>query len=373
MPERFVNPDEIMMRAIQLAQQGAGLVEPNPMVGAVIVDEALRLIAEGFHEKSGGPHAEVNAINSARRSGESCKLHHATLYVTLEPCAHYGKTPPCTDAVINAGFRKVVIGCKDPASHEMGNGIQRLKDAGIDVEVGVLQFECEKLIRPFTKLMTEAIPYIHAKWAMTLDGKIATSTGASQWISNEDSRQIVHQLRGRMDAILVGSGTVRADDPLLTARPPGKRIATRIVLDSNAAIPFDSKLVQSASETPLIVACLEDSPSRNRDLLTRAGVEVLLCPADEQNRPRLDFLLRELGSRKMTNLLLEGGSGVLGTFFDLNLVDEVHAFIAPKIVGGDRSPGPIAGAGVAQMSEALKFQETKVTSVNGDIYVNGWL
>ena len=300
-------------------------------------------------------------------------LKNATLYVTLEPCAHRGKTGPCTEAVIAAGIRKVVIGCNDPAPHTKGNGIKHLEEAGIEVEVGLLQSECEKLIRPFTKLMRTGLPYVHAKWAMTLDGRIASHTGSSQWITNEDSRKIVHQLRGRMDAILVGAGTVRADNPLLTTRPAGQRIATRIVLDSNASIPLDSKLVQSVSEAPLLIACLAKNSEKRCLKLEQAGVEVIRCPANNQSQPCIEFLLTELGSRKMTNLLVEGGSEVLGSFFDLKQIDEVHTFIAPKIIGGVNSPGPVAGTGISEMNHALHFQEGKTITINGDIYFNGYL
>lgn len=373
MPTQFSNSAEVMQRAVRLARLGEGLVEPNPMVGAVIVDDAFRLITQGYHEKFGGPHAEVNAIQAAGVRLNNTDLKNAILFVTLEPCAHHGKTPPCAEAVAAAGIRKVVIGCKDPAPHTKGSGIEHLQNAGIEVESGILQSECEKLIRPFTKLMTTAKPYVHAKWAMTIDGRIASHTGSSKWISNEDSRKVVHQLRGRMDAILVGSATVRADDPLLTTRPAGKRIATRIVLDSNASIPTNSKLVQTVSEAPLIIACLEDSSEPQRRQLEQAGVEIIRCPADIQNRPCLEFLLQELGSRNMTNLLVEGGANVLGSFFDLNLVDEVHTFIAPRIIGGANSPGPVAGTGLCEMSHALQFQETETTTINGDIYFNGYL
>ncbi len=369
MPECFSNPAEVMRRAIQLARRGRGSVEPNPMVGAVIVDDRLQLLAEGYHEKHGGPHAEINAIEALPDCDPDLKK--ATLYVTLEPCAHRGKTGPCADAVIAAGFRKVVIGCKDPAPHTMGKGVKRLQEAGITVEVGLLQSECEQLIRPFTRLMKTGRPYVHAKWAMTLDGRIASHTGSSRWISSETSRKIVHQLRGWMDAILVGAGTVRADDPLLTTRPPGQRTASRIILDSNASISLNSRLVQSASEVPLIIACLENSSDEKCGELQRRGVEIIRCPADSHNRPDLKYLLKELGSRSMTNLLVEGGSKVLGSFFDSCLIDEVHVFIAPKIIGGAVSPGPIAGIGIPEMKDAVHFRETSIREIDGDIYFNG--
>lgn len=366
---QFSSPEQVMQRAIDLAKQGQGFVEPNPMVGAVIVDEQLRLIAQGYHEKFGEPHAEVNAI----RAAGSVTLKNMMLFVTLEPCAHQGKTPPCAQAVIEAGFRKVYIGCEDPASHTSGKGIELLRDAGVEVETGLLKQETEKLLRPFTKLMTTGKPYVHAKWAMTLDGRIASHAGSSKWISNEQSRKIVHQLRGRIDGILVGAGTVRADDPLLTTRPAGPRIASRIILDSEASLPLDSKLVQSVCDAPLIVACTEQAPDQRCNELEQAGVDVIRCPEDSNGRPSLCFLLEKLGQRKMTNLLVEGGAEVLGTFFDLRQIDEVHIFIAPRIIGGADSPGPVGGTGISEMCDALAFQEVTTTSLAGDLYFNGYL
>ncbi|MBL4883020.1 MAG: bifunctional diaminohydroxyphosphoribosylaminopyrimidine deaminase/5-amino-6-(5-phosphoribosylamino)uracil reductase RibD [Planctomycetaceae bacterium] len=374
-----------MQFAIALAKQGQGFVEPNPMVGAVIVDDDLRVIAHGYHELYGGPHAEANAIQAAglhdntglqEKTGlqdNAVTLNNATLFVTLEPCAHQGKTPPCAQAVIAAGIRKVYIGCADPAVHTSGKGIELLRQAGLEVKIGLLQTEAQNLIRPFTKLMTTGLPYVHAKWAMTLDGRIASHTGSSKWISNEQSRHIVHQIRGRMDGILVGAGTVRADDPLLTTRPAGARIATRIVLDSKALLSLDSKLVQSISQAPLIVACSTNATEDRCHQLSQAGVEVIRCPQDRQNRPSINHLLCKLGKRKMTNLLVEGGAETLGTFFDNSLVDEVHVFVAPRIIGGQNSPGPVAGLGIAEMSQAFSFQDMTTSSIAGDLYFNGRL
>ena len=235
MAETFADPRSVMGRAIELASCGIGRVEPNPAVGAVIVDAELNLIAEGYHERFGGPHAEINALHQAGELPET-----ATMFVTLEPCCHQGKTPPCTSALIDAGIKKVVIGMQDAAPHVDGRGIAQLKSAGIDTEVGLLQDQIRRLNAPFIKLVTTGMPYVHAKWAMTLDGKIASRTGHSKWISNSMSREVVHRLRGRMDAVLIGSGTASADDPLLTARPDGPRAAARIVLDSQAKLPINA-------------------------------------------------------------------------------------------------------------------------------------
>lgn len=373
MPRQFSSPEQVMQHAINLAKQGQGFVEPNPMVGAVLVDDDLRLISQGYHEKHGGPHAEINAFRDAGLSTGNSTLKQATLFVTLEPCAHFGKTPPCAQAVIDAGIRKVFIGCQDPAPHTSGQGIELLTQAGITVEVGLLQSEAQKLIRPFTKLMTTGKPYVHAKWAMTLDGRIASHTGSSKWISNKQSRSVVHQIRGRMDGILVGSGTVRADDPLLTTRPAGARVATRIVLDSHAWLPLDSKLVQTISEATLIVACNENAPESRCMELEQAGVEIIRCPENSQNRPSIQHLLQELGLRKMTNLLVEGGAEVLGEFFDQSQVDEGHVFVAPCIIGGKDAPGPVAGLGLSEMSQAFQLGDVTTQNISGDLYFNGLL
>ena len=249
----FSSNEDVMRRAIELAQQGIGYVEPNPAVGAVLVDGDRKVLGEGWHQRFGGPHAERNAFaDFAERypdAEERKRLTEtATLFVTLEPCCHTGKTPPCTDAVLESGVRRVVIGLRDPFPKVDGGGIAILEKAGIEVTVGQLEEDVRWLNAPFLKLVQTSLPYVHVKWAMTLDGKIATRTGASQWISNERSRAIVHKLRGRMDAIIVGAGTARADDPSLTARPPGPRTATRIVVDSGANLPPDSKLVETAAE-----------------------------------------------------------------------------------------------------------------------------
>jgi diaminohydroxyphosphoribosylaminopyrimidine deaminase / 5-amino-6-(5-phosphoribosylamino)uracil reductase len=359
--------DEVFMRrAIELARRGLGFVEPNPAVGAVIVDDSRCVIGEGWHERFGGPHAEVNALAAA---GEAAR--GATLFVSLEPCCHFGKTPPCTRAVVAAGIRRVVVGTVDPATHVRGGGIAELRAAGVEVDVGILETDAKRLIAPFATLMTSGRPWFHAKWAMTLDGKLASRTGSSQWISNETSRAVVHQLRGRMDAILVGVGTVLADDPLLTARPNGPRIATRIVLDSQCRTPLDSKLVKTARDAPLLVVATEAAPPDRRHALLSAGAEVLVSAVRANGRLDLDRLALEFGRRSMTNVLLEGGATVLGSFFDQSLLDEIHAFIAPMLVGGADARSPLAGDGLASMADATRLHEAEVRLLDGDVYVHG--
>ncbi|MCA9051780.1 MAG: bifunctional diaminohydroxyphosphoribosylaminopyrimidine deaminase/5-amino-6-(5-phosphoribosylamino)uracil reductase RibD, partial [Planctomycetaceae bacterium] len=324
----FTDDAAVMRHALQLAARGIGLVEPNPAVGAVLVDQQRRLIAAGFHTRCGEAHAEIHALRSAGTAA-----HGARLFVTLEPCAHFGRTPPCTDAVIEAGVGEVVIGCLDPAPHTSGRGVERLKNAGIPVTVGVCEHEARHLIAPFEQLMCHGRPWVHAKWAMTLDGKIASRSGHSQWITNEDSRAKVHRLRGIMDAVVTGSGTARHDDPLLTTRPPGPRTPMRIVVDSDGtAVKENSRLITTVAEAPVMICVRRNADAEHCRRLQNAGAEILVLPT-ESPADQVSLLLTELGQRKMTNILIEAGSGLLGTFFDLQLIDEVHVYIAPKLVG----------------------------------------
>lgn len=355
-----------MRHALELAQRGLGKVEPNPAVGAVVVDDAGNLISVGWHETFGGPHAEIHALAAAGTAARG-----ATLFVTLEPCCHFGKTPPCSKAVISAGIRRVYIATPDPAPYVNGGGIAELREAGVDVDVGLLQFEAARLIAPFVHLTKNRRPWIHAKWAMTLDGKIATRTGHSQWITNEASRAVVHQLRGRMDAILIGIGTALADDPLLTARPAGVRTAARIVLDSKARLPLESQLVRTAREARVIAITAETAPDDRRQRLQDAGVEVLNFECGADGHPDIFGLSDELGRRKLTNVLLEGGSRVLGSYFDAGLINEVHVFIAPKLVGGHLATSVISGRGLDRIPDHSMLDHPETAFLDGDIYVHG--
>jgi diaminohydroxyphosphoribosylaminopyrimidine deaminase/5-amino-6-(5-phosphoribosylamino)uracil reductase len=350
-----------MKRALELAERGRGHVEPNPLVGAVIVRDG-QLVGEGWHERYGQGHAEINALKHAGTAAPG-----ATLYVTLEPCCHHGKTPPCTDAIIAAGLRRVVAALKDPFPQVSGQGLSMLQAAGLDVGLGLLASEAYRQNAPYFKLLSHKRPYVHAKWAMTLDGKIATRTGDSKWISNEASRRRVHELRGRMDAIIIGIGTALADDPLLTARPPGPRTATRIVLDSQGRLPLSSQLVQTARQIPTMVVGQTSHPSLAP--LTAAGCEILTLPGT--TRPDVLTLLDELGRRHMTNVLVEGGAEMLGSFFDADVVDEVHVFIAPRIAGGRDGRTAIAGVGVDRMATAMRLDERQVEVIDGDFYFHG--
>jgi diaminohydroxyphosphoribosylaminopyrimidine deaminase/5-amino-6-(5-phosphoribosylamino)uracil reductase len=355
-----------MKRALELAERGRGAVEPNPMVGAVLV-VGDRVVGEGWHECFGQAHAEINALNAA-----GPRAREATLYVTLEPCCHHGKTPPCTTALLQAGLCRVVVAMADPFPMVAGQGSCQLQEAGVQVEVGVEEAKARRLNAPYLKLLARRQPYVHAKWAMSLDGKIATRTGNSKWISNETSRKRVHDLRGRMDAILIGIGTALTDDPLLTARPPGPRTASRIILDSQARLPIHSRLVQTANAIPTIVVASQDCPAERVAVLEKKGCEILTI-GPKPGRPELACLLDELGRRPMTNLLVEGGGEVFGSFLDLRAIDEVHVDVAPILIGGRQAKIAFAGLGVEQVAEGLHLQEWVVEESEGDIHIHGWV
>ncbi|MEM7314836.1 MAG: bifunctional diaminohydroxyphosphoribosylaminopyrimidine deaminase/5-amino-6-(5-phosphoribosylamino)uracil reductase RibD [Planctomycetota bacterium] len=354
-----------MRRALELAARGEGHVEPNPMVGCVIVRDD-QIVGEGWHEKFGQRHAEVAAIENAT----STDLSGCTAYVTLEPCCHVGKTPPCANALIKAEIGRVVIAMRDPFPKVNGGGILKLESAGIKTEVGIEEEAARQLVAPYLMRVTDSRPWIIAKWAMTLDGKLATASGDSQWISNERSRKIVHAIRGRVDGIMVGRGTALADDPLLTARPSGPRTATRIVLDSGASLPLSSQLVQTSAEAPVLIATSQEASNEAVKGLTESGCEVVRCEGSTHVE-RLRFLLGNLAERGMTNLLLEGGSQLLGTLVDADLIDEVHAFIAPKIAGGNDALPAIGGSGFNKMCESIQLKPTSIESLDGDIYFRG--
>ena len=353
-----------MQRALELARQGQGFVEPNPMVGCVVARGA-EIVGEGWHRRFGQEHAEVEALRIAgpRAAG-------ATLYVTLEPCCHFGKTPPCTQGIIAAGVRRVVAAMRDPVPQVAGGGLSELAAAGVEVSTGQMEAEATELNAPYLKLLATGRPWVIAKWAMTLDGKIATRGGASQWISNAQSRERTHALRGRMDAILVGRGTVAADNPRLTTRPPGPRTALRVVVDSKATISSQSRLVQSARETPVLVAMTDEAPQQERDRLRGHGCELSVMQGTTPNE-RLISLLAELGKRRMTNLMVEGGGRLLGSLADAGLIDEVHVFIATKIFGGQEALGPVGGQGVASVADALCLKKTKWELLDDDLYLIG--
>lgn len=355
-----------MRRALELAERGHGAVEPNPLVGAVLVREGA-VVGEGWHARYGEAHAEVNAIRAA---GE--RARGATLYVTLEPCCHHGKTPPCTDAVIAAGVARVFAALEDPFPRVAGEGARLLRAAGIPVEFGLEAAAARRQNAPYLTLLGQGRPYVHGKWAMTLDGKIATRTGDSRWISGEESRRAVHEIRGRMDGVVVGIGTALADDPLLTARPPGPRRACRVVLDPAARLPLGSQLVATAREHPTLVVVDRHANEAARVALERAGCEILGLDKDAGGRLDVTALLADLGGRRWTNLLVEGGGRVLASFFAAGALDEAHVFVAPKLIGGREAPTPIAGSGVERLADALVFPHTRAQVLGTDVYLRAW-
>ena len=344
---RFTAEDEVYLRrALALVVRGQGRVEPNPLVGCVIVRSG-HVLGEGYHRRFGGPHAEVEALRRCRQTPRG-----ATVYVTLEPCGHYGKTPPCTDALIAAGVTRVVAPREDPNPPVAGKGFAALRRAGLRVDVGLLADEAAKVNAPFFKLVREHRPWVILKWAQSLDGKIATRTGDSKWISDETCRAHAHRTRGRVDAILVGIGTVLRDDPLLTcrlARP--RRVATRVVLDSNLRTPPRSQLVRTARKVPTWIFHARKAPARRAHALEKGGCRLYAVPSTRRGLS-LPAILDALGEHQMTNVLVEGGGRLLGSFFDKGLADEFHIYIAPQLIGGAGAAGPLHGEGVRKVAAA---------------------
>ena len=353
-----------MSRALDLAARGEGNAEPNPLVGCVVTRNG-NVVGEGWHERCGQAHAEINALREA-----GAQAAGGTLYVTLEPCCHQGQTPPCTKAVRAAGIARAVIAQHDPFPQVNRQGIAELEAAGIAVEVGLLAAQARHLNAPYIKRLTTGEPWIHAKWAMSLDGKIATRTGHSQWISGPESRQRVHRLRGRMDAIVVGRQTATTDDPLLTARPPGPRVATRVVLDSRGSLPLDSQLVQTAQDIPLLVATGPEAVPEQVTRLAAAGCEIVQL-ASPNPAQRLQQLWKVLGKRDMTHVLVEGGAQVLGSLLDTRSIDELHVFLAPRLIGGQDACSAVAGTGAAHIGAGIALHELTCELVGEDYYLHG--
>ena len=352
-----------MRQALEVARRGEGCVEPNPLVGAVVAS-GDRIIAEGWHQRFGGPHAEIGALAAAGVAARG-----ATLYVTLEPCCHHGKTPPCTEAVIAAGIGRVVVAARDPFPAVNGGGIAALRAAGITVETGLLEAESLRLTAAFRTLVTAGRPWVIAKWAMSLDGRLAASPGQDRWISSVESRGLVHDLRSRIDAIAVGIGTALADDPLLTVRPAdgstaGPRQPLRIVFDGHARLPLTSNLVRTARQLPVLVAIGPQAPHDRVTALEAAGCEI--WRGDETDAvSRAAALLAELGRRRLTNLLVEGGPTLLAGMLAADQVDEVWTFVAPIILGGGTTVGP------PSLPDVPRLTVEHVSFPGGDILIRG--
>lgn len=358
---------QFMARAIELAGRGKGWVNPNPLVGAVIVKEG-RIIAEGWHERCGGLHAERTAFLHAREDTAG-----ATLYVTLEPCCHYGKTPPCTEAIIEHRITRVVVGMTDPNPLVAGKGIGILRSAGIEVVIGVEEEKVQKQNEIFLKYITTHMPWVVMKTAMTLDGKIAAYTGDSRWVTGEKARQKVQEMRATYMGIMVGSGTVKTDDPMLNCRLEGNiRQPVRIVVDSGAGISLDSRLVETAKEYHTVVAHTCRAEEEKLIALKEKGVEMLLC-REQEGRVDVGDLLKQLGQLGIDSVLLEGGGQLNETLLRQGLVDEVYTFIAPKFIGGKEAKTPVEGKGLPRMSEAILLKGVGVEMLGEDILVKGKL
>ena len=376
--------EKFMRRAIELARRGAGRTAPNPMVGAVVVRDG-RIAGKGWHKRCGGLHAEREAFAAMKEPAAG-----ATLYVTLEPCCHHGKTPPCTDAIIENGISRVVVGSRDPNPLVSGGGVRILREHGIEVVEDFLREECDELNPEFFHYITTGLPYVVLKFAMTLDGKIASRTGASKWITGEEARAHVHSLRGHYSAILAGIGTVLADDPMLNCRIEGAHQPLRVIADSNLRIPLESNIVKTAKEYPTLIAAAVENPEKQK-ALEAAGAEVIYLPTDTDNISSGNFceektsstyieknslkfnrvdpgaLIRELGRRGCSGVLVEGGSEIHEAVLRTSYVSHIMAYIAPLLMGGREAQSPIEGFGFENPDAAAKLTNRRITYFGEDI------
>lgn len=359
--------DEVYMRmALDLARKGKGWTTPNPLVGAVIV-KGGRIIGQGYHQKYGQPHAEVNAIASAKED-----VTGATLYVTLEPCSHFGKTPPCSDLLIDKNIKRVVVGTLDPNPLVAGKGIERLRNNGIEVVTGVLEEESQKLNEIFIKYIVTKEPFVVMKNAMSLDGKIATVTGESQWISGESSRKQVHSLRHELAGIMVGIETIIKDDPQLTSRTLNSRNPIRIVVDSQLRIPIASKVLTQQDKAKTIVATTKRANNEKLDTLKQMGIEVIVIKV-KCERVDLRELMKVIGAKGIDSILLEGGANLNFSALEEGIVDKIQSYIAPKIIGGKEAKTAVEGAGIQLLKNAFKIDRMTPVMVGEDLFVEGYI
>lgn len=351
-----------MRRAIELAQKGRGWVNPNPMVGAVIVKDG-KIIGEGFHARYGELHAERNAIASLTESAEG-----ATIYITLEPCCHYGKTPPCTQAILEQKIARVVIGSRDPNPKVAGRGVKILRQAGVKVQEDFMKEECDKLNPVFFHYITKKTPYVVMKYAMTIDGKIATKTGDSRWITGEKAREAVHEMRHCYMGIMAGIGTVLADDPMLNVRLEGRKSPVRIICDSHLRIPGDSRIVRTAQKYKTIIACGAQGQEEKEKMecLCKAGIQVISIP-DNQGRVDLKKLMEYLGEQGIDSILLEGGAELNDNALRAGIVQEVKVFLGPKIFGGANAKSPVEGMGIESVGQAANMKLKDISKIGDDV------
>ena len=353
-----------MSRVLELAEKGRGFTNPNPMVGAVLIRDG-EILGEAWHRKAGEAHAERLLLEQMEEG-----LEEATLVVNLEPCCHWGRTPPCTDIILQKRVGRVIVGSMDPDPRVAGQGIRILREAGIQVETGVLEEECRKLNRIFYHYQETGMPLVTMKYAMTADGKIATAAGESRWITGPEAREHVHQTRHEHSGILVGVGTVLMDDPMLDCRIPGGRSGTRIVCDSRLRIPEDSRLVLTARENPLILATASDDPGlaeKGRRLM-EAGCKILMVPGAD-GRVDLVRLMKEVAQMGIDSILLEGGGALNETALASGVVNRVQVYIAPKIVGGESARSPVEGAGAPSLGEAYRLRREKLEVIGEDVFI----
>ena len=355
-----------MRAALRLARKGLGRTSPNPAVGAVIVRKG-KIISSGYHKRAGSEHAEIEALAKIGGRGEK----EDTLYVTLEPCHHQGRTPPCTEAILRSGIKKLVVGMKDPNPKVSGGGCEFLAEKGVQVRAGILEGACRQLNEAFLKFVTTGRPFVVAKSALTMDGWTATSTGHSRWITNEKSRQFVHRLRDRLDAVLVGVGTVLADDPMLTTRLKKGRDPVRIIVDTDLRIPDEAKVLNSGSSAPTLIAVGAHVPPQRLRRVEKSGVLSLTCPTNE-GRIDLAALMDILGGMDIVSLLVEGGSAIMGSMIRERLVDKFYIFKAPKILGGNDGIPMAFGPGPREMADCLRIKHIKLRRFGDDILVRGY-
>lgn len=359
-----------MSRALDLAKLGKGFVNPNPLVGAVIVKEG-KVIGEGYHKQYGEPHAEINAFNNAVDD-----VSQSEMYVTLEPCSHYGKTPPCVDEIIKRNIKKIVIAMKDPNPLVSGRGIKKLKEHGIEVVVGLKQKEAQKMNEVFIKYITTQLPFCTLKTAMTLDGKIATYTGDSKWITNQTSRAYVHMLRQETASIMVGIGTVTEDNPNLTTRLENMSTRTRnplrIIVDSSGRIPLSSNVLYCDENKQTIIVVTEKAKKEKIRAIEQHGAKVIVAPHNN-HQVDVSYLMKYLGEIKIDSVLLEGGSTLNFSMLKAGLVDKVMVFLAPKILGGSTAKTPVGGQGFPKISDCIALRDMTVKKYRDDLMVEAYI
>lgn len=359
--------DEYYMKlALGLAEKARGRVNPNPMVGGVIV-KGDQIIGRGYHKSYGGAHGEINAFENAREDVEG-----ATIYINLEPCSHYGKTPPCVDKIIEKKIGRVIIGCLDPNPLVGGKGVEKLRKSGIEVVTGILEEECKALNEVFMKYIIEKKPFVTMKVAMSLDGKIATKTGESKWITNSKSRENVHRLRDEVSGIMVGVNTVIADNPELTSRVKNGRNPIRIIVDSKLRIPLDSKVLKNQEEAKTIIATTNKADMEKKKRIEQKGVKVLIIKSLE-GRVDLEDLMLRLGEEKIDSILLEGGSTLNFSALDQSIVDKVQVYIAPKIIGGEKSKTPVGGRGIEALGDGFQLKDISYRRLDEDLLIEGYI